>query len=160
MLTLSPNGSKWDSTWPMSPMCSLGVPKWFSSSWYIRRKLCTYLALILTLYPNGPKWDSTWPTSPRCSIIKLALSQKTLKRSSTRASSPRSTIGCVQNNFRTYGTLCQTMHLSCVLALSANRPKRASTWASSPRTPIGCVQIDFWAYGTFGANRAPILHWC
>jgi hypothetical protein len=54
-------------------------PKWFVSLWYVWRKLCTYLAPILTLSPNGPKWDTTRPTSPR------------------------STIGCIQNNFRAYG---------------------------------------------------------
>ena len=55
-------------------------PKWFLSLWYVWHKQCTYLALILTLYPNRPKRDSTW------------------------ASSPRSTIGCMQNDFWAYGT--------------------------------------------------------
>jgi hypothetical protein len=54
--------------------------KWFSSLWYVRRKPCTYLALKLTPSPNGPKEDSTW------------------------ASLPRSTIGCIQNNFWPYDT--------------------------------------------------------
>jgi hypothetical protein len=36
--------------------------------WYLWCKLWTYLALILTLCPNGPKRDSTRPTSPRSSI--------------------------------------------------------------------------------------------
>jgi hypothetical protein len=53
--------------------------KWFLWLWYVWRKLCTYLAPILTLSPNGQKWGSTWPTSPRCSI------------------------GCVQNDFWTCG---------------------------------------------------------
>jgi hypothetical protein len=55
-------------------------PKWFPSLWYVRCKLCTYLASRLALSPNGPKWASTW------------------------ASSPRSTIGCIQTNFWAYGT--------------------------------------------------------
>jgi len=54
-------------------------PKWFLSLWNVRHKLCTYHASILTLSPNAPKGVSTRPASPR------------------------STIGCVQNNFRAYG---------------------------------------------------------
>jgi hypothetical protein len=41
---------------------------------------CTYLASRLMLSPNEPKRDSTWPMSPRSSI------------------------GCVQNNIWAYGT--------------------------------------------------------
>jgi hypothetical protein len=55
-------------------------PKQFPSPWYFRRKPCTSLASRFALSPNGPKLDSTWPTSPR------------------------STIGCIQNNFWAYGT--------------------------------------------------------
>ena len=47
---------------------------------YIWHKPCTYLAPTLTLSPNGPKRDYTRPTSPRSSIR------------------------CVQNDFRAYGT--------------------------------------------------------
>jgi hypothetical protein len=54
--------------------------KWFLSLCYIWRKPCSYLAPTRTLSPKGPKWDSTWPMSPRSSI------------------------GCVQNDFRAYGT--------------------------------------------------------
>jgi hypothetical protein len=49
-------------------------PKCFPSQCYVRRKLCTYLASRLALSPNRLKW-APW------------------------ASSPRSTFGCVQNNF-------------------------------------------------------------
>jgi hypothetical protein len=62
-------------------------PKQFLSLWYVRHKPRTYLASRLS--PNGPKWVSTW------------------------ASSPRSTIGCNQNNFWAYGTLAQIVQLSC-----------------------------------------------
>jgi hypothetical protein len=125
ILRLSPNRPKWDSTWPRSPRCSIGSvqsdfwaygtfnanlhiscvknstiskrtetsihlslvaykyhlvrSKWFLRLWYVWRKPCTYLAPILTLSLNGPKWDFTWPTSPRCSI------------------------GCIQNDFWAYG---------------------------------------------------------
>jgi hypothetical protein len=65
-------------------------PKWFASLWYIRRKPCTYFASKLALSPKRPKWSSTW------------------------ALSPRSAIGCVQNNFWAYGTFCETVQLSCI----------------------------------------------
>jgi hypothetical protein len=55
-------------------------PKWFLSLRYVRRKPCTYLVSRLALCPNRPK------------------------RASMSASSPRSTIGCVQNDFYAYGT--------------------------------------------------------
>jgi hypothetical protein len=82
------------STWA----CHLGVPsgasKQFLSLLYVWRKPCTYLALTLTPSPNGLRQDLTWPTSPRSSI------------------------GCVQNDFRSYSTfgasrapiLCQYLH--------------------------------------------------
>jgi hypothetical protein len=55
-------------------------PKWFMSLRYVRCKPCTYLESRLALYPNGPKRASIW------------------------ASSPRSTIWCVQNGFWGYGS--------------------------------------------------------
>jgi hypothetical protein len=55
-------------------------PKWFLRLCYVWFKLWIYLAPRLTLSPNGPKRDSTWHTSPRSSI------------------------GCVQIDFRAYGT--------------------------------------------------------
>jgi hypothetical protein len=54
--------------------------KQFLSLWYVWRKPCTYHARKLTLSPNVPKGDSTRPTSPRSSIE------------------------CVQNDFLAYGT--------------------------------------------------------
>jgi hypothetical protein len=55
-------------------------PNQFLYLWYVRRKPCTYLAWRIALSPNGPKWASTWPASPRSSI------------------------GCAQNDFWAYGT--------------------------------------------------------
>jgi hypothetical protein len=52
--------------------------KRFLSQWYVWRKPCTYLVSRLPLSPNG------------------------LNRASTWASSPRNTIGCVQNDFWAY----------------------------------------------------------
>jgi hypothetical protein len=131
----------------------------FLSLWYVRRKLCTYLAARLALSPNGPKWAST-----------CALSSSNF-------------IGCIQNNFLAYGTFAEPAHLSCTytntvskrtemrfefhpvcpkqflslwyvqrkpctycasrLALSPNGPQRVFTWALSPRSTIGCIQNDF-----------------
>jgi hypothetical protein len=91
----------------------------------VQRKPCTYIAPTLTLFPNRPKWDCIWPThlgalSGASKMIskpmvcsaqpstylasRLALPPNILKGASTWASSPRSTIGCVQNNFWAYGT--------------------------------------------------------
>jgi hypothetical protein len=52
----------------------------FLTLWYIWHKHCTYLPLTLTPSWNRPKRDSTWATSPRCSI------------------------GFVQNDFQAYHT--------------------------------------------------------
>ena len=62
--------------------------KWFLSLWCIRCKLCTYLAPKQTLSPNRPR-DSIWHTSSRSSI------------------------GCVQIDFLTYGTF----HANCATIL-------------------------------------------
>jgi hypothetical protein len=59
-------------------------PKWFLRLWYVRHKPCTYFASRLALYSNG------------------------LHRASTCASSPRSTIGCVQNDSWACGTFGTT----------------------------------------------------
>ena len=64
-------------------------PKWFLRLWCIMRKLYTYLALKLTMSTNRPKQDYIWHTSTRSSI------------------------GCVQIDFLTYGTL----HANCVTIL-------------------------------------------
>jgi hypothetical protein len=114
-------------------------------------KSCTYLAPTLTLSQNKPKRDSTWPTSPRSSIINQA---------SNWASSLRSTIKCVQNDFWApwYVWRKQSTYFASGFELSSNELNQASTWASSPWSTIGCVQNDFWANSMFGANPTPILH--
>jgi hypothetical protein len=74
----------------------LGASKWFLSLWYVWRKPYTYLAPILTLSSNGLKRDSTRPT--------LILSPNGPKRDYTWHTSPRSSIGCIPNDFQAYGT--------------------------------------------------------
>jgi hypothetical protein len=58
------------------------------SLWCICRKPHTYLAPTKTFSPDGAQWDSTWSMSPRSSI------------------------GCLQNDFQPYGTfdtICATI---------------------------------------------------
>jgi hypothetical protein len=96
-------------------------PQWFQSLWYVWGKPCTCIALTITVSPNRPKRDSTWPTSPRSSM------------------------GCIQNDFWALWYIQREpcTYLASRLALSPNGPKQASTWASSPRSTIGCIQNDF-----------------
>jgi len=98
--------------------------KWFPSLWCIRRKPCTYLLPKLTFSLNEPKQDSIWHTSWRSyirwvlidfyayrmfhanvhlSCIKISTISKLTKPSFPWAPRSRSTIGCVQNGFLSYG---------------------------------------------------------
>jgi hypothetical protein len=65
-------------------------PKRFLRLWYVRHKPCTYLASRLALSSNG------------------------LNQASTCASSPRITIGCIQNHFEPAVRSAQTVHLSYI----------------------------------------------
>jgi hypothetical protein len=92
------------------------------------------------------------------SCVKINTISKRTERVSTWASSPRSTIECIHNDFWAYGTLAQTVHLSCTyINVVSNRPKRDSTWPKSPRSSIGCIHNDLWAYSTFGAKPCTYL---
>jgi hypothetical protein len=77
-------------------------PKWFLSLWYVRRKPQTFLASRLALYQMKLNQTSTW------------------------ASSPRSTIGCVQNDFWAYG-MFSTNHAP-VLNRHQHFSKLTKTW--------------------------------
>ena len=100
--------------------------KWFLSLWCIRRKPCTYLLPKLTLSLNEPKQDSIWHTSSRSYQVRpnwflsisyvpckpciylasrLALSPNRPNWAFTWSPWPRSTTGCVQNGFLSYGAL-------------------------------------------------------
>jgi hypothetical protein len=61
-----------------------------------------------------------------------------MDRAFTWASSPVSSIGCVQN---VCCKLCS--YLAPTQTLSPNEKKRDSTWPTSPRGSIGCVQNYF-----------------
>jgi hypothetical protein len=78
-LALSPNGLSFHLSLSTSGYRRVS-PNWFLSRWYIWCKPCTDLAPTVTLSPKREKWDSTWPTSPKGSI------------------------GCVQNDFWANGT--------------------------------------------------------
>jgi hypothetical protein len=96
-------------------------PKWLLSLWYVWRKPCSNLVSTLALSPNGPKQNSIRPTSPRSSI------------------------GCVQNDFLSLQHVRHKpeIHVASRFALSPNRMNQASTWALSPRSTIAGVQNDF-----------------
>jgi hypothetical protein len=104
------------------------------SLWYVWRKSFNYLALTLTQSENDPKGDSTRPTSPRSSIE------------------------CVQRISKLVVRSAQTVHLSCAKISNISKWTELSFHLSlSPNSTIGFTQNNFWAYGMFGANLAPIL---
>jgi hypothetical protein len=99
-------------------------PKWFLRLWYIRHKPCTYLASRLALYQmnwikhpvelchlgvqSGASKTISDPTvcsaqTMHLSCVKISTISNELNQASSWASSPRSTIGCVQNDFWAYG---------------------------------------------------------
>jgi hypothetical protein len=79
-LTLSPNGPKRDSTWPMSPRSSIR---------FIQNDSQPMVRSVQTL---------------DLSCIKISTNSKWTKQAPTWVSSVRHTIGCIQNNFWAYGT--------------------------------------------------------
>jgi hypothetical protein len=95
-------------------------PKQFLTLCYLWCKMCIYLASRLALSPNRPKRASTW------------------------ASSPRSTIGCVWNDFQAVVRSAQIVHLSRIKVSTIS--KQVTTWASSPRSTIGCIPKWFLLY--------------
>jgi hypothetical protein len=101
----------------------VGVKR-FLILWYVRCKPCTCLASRLALSLDEPKWLSTWASSPRC------------------------TIGCILNDFWAYGSLAQTVHLSCTdTNLVSKRIEMRFQKTHAPRSFIGYVKNDFRANG-------------
>ena len=137
-------------------------PEGFMSLWYVQRKPCTNLAPTLTLSPNSLKRDSSRPTSPRSSI------------------------GCVQNHFQACGTFdanhtpilhrhqyCLQMERSEIPHDQRHLgvPSGASKMISDPMVRftqtvlLSCIKISTMSerpkqasYGTSSANHAPLLH--
>jgi hypothetical protein len=90
-LTLSPNGPKWDSTWPMSPRSTIGS---IQNDFWAYGTLAQIVHLSCTYTDTIFKW-----TEMRFHITHA----------------PKSSIGCIQNNFRAYGMFgAKTVHLLCV----------------------------------------------
>jgi hypothetical protein len=100
-------------------------PRRLLSLWYIWCQPCTYLSLPLTPSPNRPKLDLTWPShlgvpsgvskiisEPLVHLVRTVHLSRTNKTPSPNGPkqdlpwpmSPTSSIGCVQNDFRAYGT--------------------------------------------------------
>jgi hypothetical protein len=106
--------------------------KWFPSLWYVRRKPYTYLASRLVLSPNLSKQASTW------------------------ASSPRSTIRCVQNYYWAYGTL----GANHAPILSQDLHYLQTDWNELPLEPrhLGELLGVSKMISMFRKNYAPILH--
>jgi hypothetical protein len=89
--------------------------KWFLSLLHVRHKWGTYLASRLALSRNRPKWASVLPTSPKSSI------------------------GCAQNDFWAYCMFSATVHLSCVLISTISGwTKTSFQLTPSPRRSIRC----------------------
>jgi hypothetical protein len=71
--------------------------------------------------------------------VKISTISNELNQSSTWASSPRSNIGCVQNNFWAYGMFSTNLHLSCT------DTNTISKWTKT-RFNMTHVTLDFhWA---------------
>jgi hypothetical protein len=60
------------------------------------------------------------------SCVKISTISKHTKMSIHLSPSPRSTIGCVQNDFCAYVTLAQTLHPSCVTISSMSKQTKTS----------------------------------
>jgi hypothetical protein len=180
-LGISPNGPKWASTWASSAWSTIRCTQ---NNYWVYGTFGVNHAPILHWHYHRlqTKWNEVWH-DPRhlgvpsgaskmisepmvrsaqpCTYLasRLALSLNGPKRASTCASSPWSTIGCVQNDFLIlWYVWCKACtYLALTLTLSLNKPNQDSTEAMSPKSSIGFVQNDFQAYGMFGANHAPIL---
>jgi hypothetical protein len=154
--------------------------KRFPCSWYIQRKLYTFLVPSLTLSPNGLKRASTWPTSPRSFIRCAKMISMLVVQSAQTVHLSCNEINTLQTDWndlpldlrhlgvasgvpkKRFQSLWYIWRKPCTyLALRLiwcpNRIKRASTWPTSPRSTIGCAWKDFRACCTFNANHAPVL---
>ena len=139
-------------------------PKRYLSLWYVKNNPCTYVTSTLTPFANGP---NEIPQDPRhlgdpsgaskmisepmvclaqtvqLSYINTNTISKPNEWDSTRPSSPRRCIGCVQNDIWPMVRLAQTVHQSYVNTNTiSKRTEWDSTWPTSPRSCIVCIQND------------------
>jgi hypothetical protein len=132
-LTLSPNGSKQASIWPLNLRVPSGMAK-MNCMPLVHSVKTMQLSEINTI----SKWTKM---SFHLTHVTLEFHQVCQKQ---------------------FLSLLHVWRKSCtnllwILTLSLNELKCASTWPTLPRSPIRCAQNNFWAYCTFGTNRAPIL---
>jgi hypothetical protein len=107
-------------------------PKWFPSLWYVPCKPCTYFASKI----------STIQTD----------------RAFTWASSPRSTIGCIQNDLWADGTFDTNLHLSCTDTNTVSKRKEVRFHMTHITYEFHQVCLKrFLSLWYVNAYRAPIL---
>jgi hypothetical protein len=133
-LILSPNRTKWASTWPMSLRIPSGAPKEISESMVHLAQTGHISCLEINTISKRTE------TSLHVTNITKKYHQVCLKR-----------FLCLW-----YIRLKPCTYLALILTLFPNRTKWASTWHMSPRSTIWCAQNYFHTHGTFGANHAPI----
>jgi hypothetical protein len=182
ILTRSPNGPKWDSTWPTSPRCSIGCVQndfqacgtFEASHAPIMRQDYHYRQMDRNKNPLEPRHlRGLSGVSKMFSETMVRLAQ-TMHQSCTHSNTVYkwTKMGFHMTHvtsvfypvcLKWFSSLWYVRHKPCTylaltLALFLCGPKRASTWASSPRSTIRCIQNYLWAYGMFCANCAPFLH--
>jgi hypothetical protein len=92
------------------------------------------------------------------SCVKIRSISKWTESSFYLASSPWSTIRCVQSDLWEYGTFAQVVHLSCVkISTISKRTESNFQLSLISIESIRCVQYDFWAKGTSGAKSCIYL---
>jgi hypothetical protein len=134
-LTLSPNGLKRASSWPMLPVPS-GVSKMIFMP-EVHSAQTMHLSCVETNTISERTETSFHLTYITYEYHRVCLKWFLCSR-------------YIQHQQYTYLVSRST--------LSPNVPKRVRTWSTSPRSAIRCIQNDFWAYGTFSASHTPILH--
>jgi hypothetical protein len=133
-------------------------PKRFLSLWYVRRKVCTYLASRLALSLNGL---NELPLEPLHLGVPLGASKTISKPMVHLMQTVHQSCVKMRTGPKWFTCLWYVRRKTCTnlvsrLAHSPNGPKRTSTWASSTRSTIRCIQK--WFSSMFGPNHAPILH--
>jgi hypothetical protein len=166
-LTLSPNGPKQGSTWPKLPRTSIFCVQnilcvyspFGAKSTPILRQNQHYLQMRWNELPLEPRHLGVPSGASKMIFKPMVRSAQTVhlycidtntvskwtKMRLHMTHSPRSSIGCIQDDFWASWYIQHKPHtyLASRLTLSTNGLKRASTWAPSPRSTIGCVQNDF-----------------
>jgi hypothetical protein len=164
-LTLSPNRPKRDSTWPMPPRSIIRCVRndfqandTFGANWAtILHQESHYLQMDRNELPLEPHHQvvpsgaskMTFELMVRLAQTYLAptltLSLNTPKRDSSWSTSPRSSIGCVQNDFKPIVRSVQTVQLSCVKINTISKWTKSSFQLSTitNKVPSGASKIIY-----------------